>query len=159
MLEDFAKNGNAQKSRVVVDGLMVPTGMIPGDGGIYVGQAEALLHFREAKGSGKFADKRVVLTGFGTADTHHTLNTFRWGPDGSLYFNQGLYIHSTVETPYGPRKLFGGCIWQAAHRSPEAGSLRPFDPAQQHLGTCVRRLGPVFRRQCLARRSELRAAG
>ncbi|MSQ94268.1 MAG: c-type cytochrome [Gemmataceae bacterium] len=112
MLDDFDKTGKARRSRVVVDGLMVPTGMMPGDGGVYVGQAESLLHFREGKGTGKFGDKRIVLSGFGTADTHHTLNTFRWGPDSSLYFNQGVYIHSTVETPYGPRQLFGGCIWQ-----------------------------------------------
>jgi putative heme-binding domain-containing protein len=111
MLEDFDKTGKARKSRVVVDGLMVPTGMMPGDGGVYVGQAESLLHFREPKGTEK-VEKRVVLNGFGTADTHHTLNTFRWGPDASLYFNQGVYIQSTVETPYGPRQLFGGCIWQ-----------------------------------------------
>ena len=111
MLDDFDKTGKACRSRIVVDGLMVPTGMIPGDGGVYVGQAESLLHFREPKGDGQYK-KRVLLTGFGTADTHHTLNTFRWGPGGSLYFNQGLYIHSTVETPHGPRVHFGGGIWQ-----------------------------------------------
>ncbi len=109
-LDDFDKTGKARRSRVVVDGLMVPTGMMPGDGGVYVGQAEALLHFREGKGE-KW-QKRILLGGFGTADTHHTLNTFRWGPDASLYFNQGVYIHSTVETPHGPRQHFGGAIWQ-----------------------------------------------
>jgi glucose/arabinose dehydrogenase len=120
ILDDFDQTGKARRSRVVVDGLMVPTGMMPGDGGVYVGQAEALLHFREPLtpnpsppvGRGEKWQKRVLLTGFGTADTHHTLNTFRWGPEGSLHFNQGVYINSTVETPYGPRQHFGGCIWQ-----------------------------------------------
>jgi putative heme-binding domain-containing protein len=109
VLEDFGPDGRAKKVRKVVEGLMVPTGMMPGDGGVYVGQGENLLHFREH--NGKF-EKRVLLTGFGTNDTHHTLNTFRWGPEGDLYFNQGVYIRSTVETPYGPRKHFGGAIWQ-----------------------------------------------
>ncbi len=112
MLEGFDKTGMARTSRVVVDHLMVATGMMPGDGGVYIGQAESFMHFRPAKEAGKPAEKRVLFTGFGTADTHHTLNTFRWGPDGALYFNQGLYIHSAVETPYGPRNLSGGCIWQ-----------------------------------------------
>ena len=112
VLEDFAPNGKARKSSVFVNGLTVPTGIMPGDGGVYVGQGETLLHFRDTKGQGKADVRRVVFTGFGTADTHHTLNTFRWGPDGALYFNQGVYIQSTVETPYGPRKLFGGCVWQ-----------------------------------------------
>jgi len=112
VLEDFDAKGNARKSRVFVDGLTVPTGIMPGDGGVYIGQGETLLHCRDTKGTGKADERRVLLTGFGTADTHHTLNTFRWGPDASLYFNQGVYIQSTVETPYGPRQLFGGCIWQ-----------------------------------------------
>ena len=157
MLDDFDKTGKARKSRVVVDGLMVPTGMMPGDGGVYVGQAEALLHFREPKGDGKF-EKRTLLTGFGTADTHHTLNTFRWGPDGSLYFNQGLYIHSTVETPYGPRKLFGGCIWQLRT---DRLKLEVYDRSitpQQYLGPRVRCLGAIIHRQRLARRHQRRPA-
>ncbi len=112
VLDDIGADGKARKSTVFAEGLMVPTGMMPGDGGVYVGQGESLLHFRDTKGAGKADEKRVVLTGFGTNDTHHTLNTFRWGPDGALHFNQGVYIRSTVETPYGPRKHFGGAIWK-----------------------------------------------
>jgi putative heme-binding domain-containing protein len=112
VLEDFDARGRAKKSTVFVEGLTVPTGMMPGDGGVYVGQGETLLHFSDPKNTGKATERKVVFAGFGTADTHHTLNTFRWGPDSALYFNQGVYIQSTVETPYGPRKLFGGCIWQ-----------------------------------------------
>ena len=53
-----------------------------------------------------------MLSGFGTEDTHHILHTFRWGPDGMLYFNQSIYIHSHIETPYGVRRLEAGGIWQ-----------------------------------------------
>jgi putative heme-binding domain-containing protein len=111
-LDDFDASGKAKSARVFAGGLTVPTGLAPGDGGVYVGQAESLLHLRDSKGTGKADERRVVLAGFGTQDTHHTLNTFLWGPDGSLYFNQGLYIKSTVETPFGPRRFFGGCTWQ-----------------------------------------------
>ncbi len=55
---------------------------------------------------------RVVLSGFGTEDTHHILHTLRWGFDGMLYFNQSIYIHSHIETPHGVRRLGGGGIWQ-----------------------------------------------
>ena len=55
---------------------------------------------------------RVVLSGFGTEDTHHILHTLRWGYDGMLYFNQSIYIHSHIETPHGVRRLGGGGIWQ-----------------------------------------------
>jgi putative heme-binding domain-containing protein len=109
VLEDFGPDGRAKKVRKVVTGLTIPTGMMPGDGGVYVGQGESLLFFRERDGG---VEKRVALAGFGTNDTHHTLNTFRWGPEGRLYFNQGVYIKSTVETPYGLRRQVGGGIWQ-----------------------------------------------
>ncbi|MHB1426612.1 MAG: DUF7133 domain-containing protein [Gemmataceae bacterium] len=63
-------------------------------------------------GEGGPLRRRVVLSGFGTEDTHHMVHTLRWGHDGMLYFNQSIYIHSHIETPYGPRRLGGGGVWQ-----------------------------------------------
>src|SRR4030095_14942840 len=45
---------------------------------------------------------------FGTEDTHHILHTLRWGPDGQLYMNQSIYIHSHIETPHGVVRLNSG---------------------------------------------------
>ena len=103
-------NGHASSSQVFVSGLTIPTGMTLGNGGVYVGEGDTLEYFKDD--NGKAGPRRVLLTGFGTEDMHHALNTFRWGPDGFLYFDQGLYALSSVETPYGLRRLFGGCIWQ-----------------------------------------------
>ena len=47
----------------------------------------------------------IVFSGFGTEDTHHIIHTLRWGPDGRLYFNQSVYIHSHLETPWGMVRL------------------------------------------------------
>src|SRR5262249_32735780 len=82
------------------------------DGGVYVADSTDLVHLADTKGTGRADRKRVVLTGFGTEDTHHILHTLRWGPDGMLYFNQSIYIHSHIETPHGVRRLNGGGIWQ-----------------------------------------------
>jgi glucose/arabinose dehydrogenase len=112
VLQDFDASGKAKKTSVFADKLTVPTGMAPGDGGVYIGQADTLLHLKDTKGTGKADERRVLFAGFGTQDTHHTLNSFRWGPDGNLYFNQGLYIKTDVETPYGPRHWWGGGVWQ-----------------------------------------------
>ena len=38
----------------------------------------------------------VLLDGFGFADTHETINSFIWGPDGWLYGNQGVFNESMV---------------------------------------------------------------
>jgi putative heme-binding domain-containing protein len=112
VLEDTDHDGYAEKSTVFADGLFIPTGVAPGDGGAYVGQSTELLHFKDTDGDGKADEKRVVLSAFGTEDTHHMVHTLRWGPDGRLYFNQSIYIHTYIETPWGVKKLNSGGVWQ-----------------------------------------------
>lgn len=112
ILEDRDGDGKADKTTVFADGLLIPTGVEPGDGGAYVADSTELLHLRDTNGDGKADQRRVVLSGFGTEDTHHILHTLRWGPDGMLYFNQSVYIHSHIETPYGVRRLNAGGVWQ-----------------------------------------------
>ena len=71
----------------------------------YVGQSTELLHFTDTDGDGKADERRVVFSGFGTEDTHHIVHTLKWGPDGRLYFNQSIYIHTHLETPWGMVRL------------------------------------------------------
>ncbi len=108
ILEDTNGDGKADKTTVFADGLLIPTGVEPGDGGCYVGQSTELLHFKDTDGDGIADQRRVVLSGFGTEDTHHILHTLRWGPDGQLYMNQSIYIHSHIETPHGVVRLNSG---------------------------------------------------
>ncbi len=112
VLEDSNGDGKADKTTVFADGLLIPTGLEPGDGGVYVGASTDLLHLSRPDGDKGPLRRRVVLSGFGTEDTHHLVHTLRWGHDGMLYFNQSIYIHSHIETPYGPRRLGGGGVWQ-----------------------------------------------
>ena len=112
VLEDRNQDGLAETSTVFADGLLIPTGVEPGDGGAYVGQSTELLHFKDTDGDGKADQRKVILSGFGTEDTHHMLHTLRWGHDGRLYMNQSIYIHSHVETPYGVKRLNSGGVWR-----------------------------------------------
>ncbi|HTU17844.1 MAG TPA: PVC-type heme-binding CxxCH protein [Gemmataceae bacterium] len=112
ILEDRDGDGKADKTIVFADGLLIPTGLEPGDGGVYVGASTDLLHLSRPNGEKGPLRRRVILSGFGTEDTHHLVHTLRWGHDGMLYFNQSIYIHSHIETPYGPRRLGGGGVWQ-----------------------------------------------
>ncbi len=112
VVEDRDGDGRADKTTVFAGGLLIPTGVEPGDGGAYVANSTELLHLKDTDGDGKADQTRVVLSGFGTEDTHHILHTLRWGYDGMLYFNQSVYIHSHIETPHGVRRLGGGGIWQ-----------------------------------------------
>lgn len=117
VLEDTDGDGKADKTTVFADGLLIPTGVIPGDGGAYVANSTELAHFKDTDGDGKADERKVLLTGFGTEDTHHIIHTFRWGVDGALYFNQSIYIHSHIETPDGVRRLGGGGIWRYEPKS------------------------------------------
>ena len=112
VVEDADGDGRAEKTTVFADGLLIPTGVLPGDDGVYVANSTELIHLKDADGDGRADQQRVVLSGFGTEDTHHLLHTLRWGPDGAIYMNQSIYIHSHVETPYGVRRLNGGGIWR-----------------------------------------------
>jgi putative heme-binding domain-containing protein len=112
VLEDTDGDGKADKSTIFAEGLITPTGILPGDGGVYVANSTEILHFSDTDGDGKADKRRRILNGFGTADTHHLIHTFRWGPEGHLYFNQSIYIYSHVETPFGVKRLEGGGVWQ-----------------------------------------------
>ena len=113
ILEDRDGDGRADASTVFADGLLMPTAILPDDlGGAYVANSTEFLHLADTNGDGRADSRKVVLSGFGTEDTHHIIHTFRRGPDARLYFSQSIYIHSHVETPQGVRRLNGGGIWR-----------------------------------------------
>ena len=112
IVEDKNGDGVADSTSVFADGLLIPTGVAPGDGGAYVGASTEILFLKDTDGDGKADHRRVFLSGFGTEDTHHIVHTFRWGPEQLLYFSQSIYIHSHLETPWGVKRLNAGGIWQ-----------------------------------------------
>lgn len=112
VIEDVDGDGVADTSTVFAKGLFIPTSVLPGDGGVYVCNSTEIIHLRDTDGDGKADTTKVVLSGFGTEDTHQTVHGLRWGMDGLMYFNQSIYIHSHIETPYCIRRLGGGGIWQ-----------------------------------------------
>jgi len=112
VIEDTDGDGKADKTTTFAEGLLTPTGILPGDGGVYVANSTEILHFSDTDGDGKADKKRRILHGFGTGDAHHLIHTFRWGPEGKMYFNQSIYIFSHIETPFGVKRLEAGGVWQ-----------------------------------------------
>ncbi|HEV3136639.1 MAG TPA: HEAT repeat domain-containing protein, partial [Pirellulales bacterium] len=64
--------------------------------------APDLLFLQDTDGDDKADFRQRVLSGLDSADTHHTSNSFTLDPGGALYFQEGTFHHSQVETPYGP---------------------------------------------------------
>ncbi len=113
VLRDLDGDGVAESSTVFADGLLIPTGVLPdGTDAAYVAEGTQLLYLKDTDGDGVADKRQIVLSGFGTEDTHHLVHTLRWGPDGCLYFNQSIYIHSHIDTPDGTKHLDGGGIWR-----------------------------------------------
>jgi len=102
ILEDTNRDGKADKCSVWADKLQIPLSFEFGDGGVYCSEQPNLIHLKDTDGDGKADSKKIILTGFGTEDSHHALHDFTWSPDGALIFRESIFHHSQVETAYGP---------------------------------------------------------
>ena len=121
VLEDVDGDGRADTCEVFADGLHVPTGFELGDGGVYVAGQPNLLFLKDTDGDGRADTRETILHGFGTEDSHHALSAFEWGPGGGLYFQEGTFHHSQVETPHGPVRVKNGAVFRY---EPRTGKVR-----------------------------------
>ncbi|MBO46513.1 MAG: hypothetical protein CMJ96_06405 [Planctomycetes bacterium] len=93
-----------------------PTGFEFWNGGVIVASTPGLIFLKDTDGD-DIADVRYrILDGLDSADTHHAANNFVLGPDGSLYYQRGIFLVSNVETP-----------WQTNQESTRSGMYR-FNP-------------------------------
>jgi putative membrane-bound dehydrogenase-like protein len=99
ILEDTDNDGRADKVKVFADGLNLATGLLLGNGGVYVGQAPEFLFLQDTNRDDVADTRTVLLSGFGLDDRHELLNGFTWGPDGGLYMTHGVFTHSKVKVP------------------------------------------------------------
>ncbi|WP_435017238.1 PVC-type heme-binding CxxCH protein [Tundrisphaera sp. TA3] len=112
ILEDTDGDGKADKQTVFADGLHVPTGIELGDGGAYVAQQPNLFFMKDTDGDDKADVKTLIMSGFDSGDSHHALHAFTWDPGGALYWNEGVFHRTQVETPYGPKRLADAGIFR-----------------------------------------------
>jgi putative membrane-bound dehydrogenase-like protein len=117
VLEDTDGDGKADKSWRFAEGLTMVQGVEPGAGGLFVCDFDQLIHLRDTNGDGKADTRRVVFSGFGVGDTHQLINSICHGPDGSLWFSQGLHAFSRVETPWGIARLDRAAVWRLNPRT------------------------------------------
>ncbi|MGE9268772.1 MAG: PVC-type heme-binding CxxCH protein [Verrucomicrobiales bacterium] len=114
ILEDADGDGSYETKKVFVDDLNLVSGLELGFGGLYVGAAPELIFIPILEGD-QPGEREVLLDGWGYQDTHETLNSFTWGPDGWLYGCHGVFTHSKVGKPGTPereRERINAGVWR-----------------------------------------------
>ncbi len=119
ILEDTDNDGAADKSTVFAEGLYLPTGIELANGGCYVGQSPDVYFLKDTDGDDVADVKQLALTGFGIEDSHHSISAWRRGPGGWIYFQEGIFLHTQVETQYGVVRNFNGGVYQFNPRTQE----------------------------------------
>ena len=121
IFEDDDSDGKADRCKVFAGGLHQPTGFEIGHGGVYVSQQPDILFLQDTDGDDKEDVRIRKLVGFDSADSHHGIAAFQWGPGGQLYFQEGTFKFSQVESPRGLVRLHEAGIWRYDPRTEKFG--------------------------------------
>src|SRR5262249_28376732 len=114
IFEDTDGDGHFDKRTVFMEGLNLVSGIEVGFGGVWIGAAPYFMYV-PMKDDRPTGPPQILLDGWGYQDTHETLNSFIWGPDGWLYGCHGVFTHSRVGKPGTPDKervLINAGIWR-----------------------------------------------
>jgi azurin len=102
ILEDTNGDGRADDCKVFADDLHLPLSFELAKNGIYLSEQPDLTLIEDLDGDDKADRRTVLLSGFGTEDSHHSIHDFIWTPDGDLLMRESIFHHSQVETRFGP---------------------------------------------------------
>lgn len=112
ILEDTDGDGKADKQTTFAEDLHIPVGFEIAAEGVYVSQSPNLILLEDTDGDDK-ADKRtILLSGFDDHDTHHAISAFTTDESGAIYMAEGVFLHTNVETSYGPVRATNGGFYR-----------------------------------------------
>ncbi|MCB1209525.1 MAG: c-type cytochrome, partial [Verrucomicrobiales bacterium] len=108
------------KETVFADKLHLPIGFEFAPEGVYLSQEPNLELMRDDNGDDKADSREIILGGFDTHDTHHAIGAYTADPSGAFIMCEGVFLHSNIETPYGPVRCVDGGFFRY---SPQRGML------------------------------------
>ncbi|MGH7956138.1 MAG: PVC-type heme-binding CxxCH protein, partial [Opitutaceae bacterium] len=112
IFEDTNGDGRADKQTVFADGLHLPIGFELAPEGVYLSQEPNLCLLVDDNSDDRADRMEILLHGFDTHDTHHAISAYSADASGAFYLCEGRFLHSQVETPYGPRRCNDGGVWR-----------------------------------------------
>ena len=147
IFEDTDGDGKFNKRIVFMENLNLVSGLEVGFGGVWVGAAPYLMFISDKNGDDKpDGEPQILLDGWDfKTDTHETLNTFNWGPDGWLYGCHGVFCPSFVGkpgTPANERQRVDAAVWRyhpIKHRFEvfAEGTSNPWGIDFDEYGQCI----------------------
>ncbi len=126
------KTGKAKKCTTFLDGLNCPTGFQFYKDGVMVMQSPDMWFVRDTDGDGKADWKERVVHGLDAADSHHETNSICYEPGGALYFSDGVFHRTNVETFNGPIRNVNGAIYRFEPRTNKFERYIPYGFANPH---------------------------
>jgi mono/diheme cytochrome c family protein/glucose/arabinose dehydrogenase len=120
ILEDTNGDGKADKQTTFAEGLHLPIGFELSHDGVYVSQGTNLMLYTDTNGDDKADKSEILMSGFDDHDTHHAHSAYAADPSGAIYMGEGVFLHTNVETSYGPVRATNGGFYR-------------FNPQRRHL--------------------------
>lgn len=112
ILEDTNGDGKADKQTTFAEGLHLPIGFEIAAEGVYLSQGTNMMLLTDTNGDDKADRKEILLSGFDDHDTHHAHHAYTTDPSGAIYMGEGVFLHTNVETSYGPVRATNGGFYR-----------------------------------------------
>ncbi|NND07937.1 MAG: c-type cytochrome [Saprospiraceae bacterium] len=112
ILEDTDGDGKADKQTTFADNLHLPIGFEIATEGVYISQGTNLELHTDTDGDEKADKIEILMSGFDDHDTHHAISAFCADPSGGIMMGEGVFLHTNVETSYGPVRGTNGGFYR-----------------------------------------------
>ncbi|MGM0945942.1 MAG: PVC-type heme-binding CxxCH protein [Bacteroidota bacterium] len=112
ILEDTDGDGKADKQTTFADNLHLPVGFELSAEGVYVSQLPNLVLLEDTDGDDRADRETILLSGFDDHDTHHAISAYSTDESGAIYMAEGVFLHTNVETSYGPVRATNGGFYR-----------------------------------------------
>ena len=126
------KTGKFTKCTTFIDGLNCPTGFQFYKDGVLIMQSPDMWFVRDTDGDGKADWKERIVHGLDAADSHHETNSICYEPGGAVYFSDGVFHRTNVETLNGPVRNVNGAIYRFEPRTSKFERYVPYGFANPH---------------------------
>lgn len=112
--EDLDQDGKADRETIFARGLSLPIGFDFADrkNSIYLSASTRLLQLTDTDGDNVADQTDYLLDGFDPHDSHHSFSAFTNDASGALFMLEGRFLHSQIETPFGPQRCTDGGVWR-----------------------------------------------